>query len=149
MTDRPRNRRTRPSPSGSGAPSACGLLAVPEERSMSFSGRGWKEVARIMRRIMPDRCEDVDEMIEQYQGREDQLLESLRKMQEAHKAVSADLGLVNPDNFIFDDDNDDNDEEVMDGLILRSGDKNVEGEDKGSWSSNSSSNDSDGRFNVN
>eukprot|EP00584_Thalassiosira_punctigera_P018149 CAMPEP_0172574482 /NCGR_PEP_ID=MMETSP1067-20121228/136724_1 /TAXON_ID=265564 ORGANISM="Thalassiosira punctigera, Strain Tpunct2005C2" /NCGR_SAMPLE_ID=MMETSP1067 /ASSEMBLY_ACC=CAM_ASM_000444 /LENGTH=922 /DNA_ID=CAMNT_0013367111 /DNA_START=130 /DNA_END=2898 /DNA_ORIENTATION=- len=102
MTDRPRNRRTRPSPSGSGAPSACGLLAVPEERSMSFSGRGWKEVARIMRRIMPDRCEDVDEMIEQYQGREDQLLKLLRKMKEAHEAVSAASGPVDTDDFIFD-----------------------------------------------
>lgn len=120
------------------------LLSIPESLALSFSDRRLKairrEVTKIMREILPEEVEHVDAMFEDYAGREDQLLKSVKKMQEAHRThVGVDeerCGPVDPDDFILDDDEEDG-EGGLDAMM-----------EEGGWNSEGSSGGDSGRFDV-
>ena len=40
------------------------------------------EVEALVRRVVPDEIDNVDEMMKQFKGREDEMIETLRTMQE-------------------------------------------------------------------
>eukprot|EP00581_Thalassiosira_minuscula_P004342 CAMPEP_0183747462 /NCGR_PEP_ID=MMETSP0737-20130205/67277_1 /TAXON_ID=385413 /ORGANISM="Thalassiosira miniscula, Strain CCMP1093" /LENGTH=1083 /DNA_ID=CAMNT_0025983175 /DNA_START=237 /DNA_END=3488 /DNA_ORIENTATION=+ len=84
------------------------LVSVPENLSLSFSNRSKKikaEIVDIIEEILPEEIDNVDQMLKEFQGREDELLESLRRMRmESLSDGDRNSGPIDPDDFILDTD---------------------------------------------
>lgn len=68
------------------------LRSVPEDQRLSFSGGNKKirhDVEALVRRVLPDEIDGVDQMLEEFRGREDELLESLYRMEQLRNSASS------------------------------------------------------------
>jgi uncharacterized protein YdaU (DUF1376 family) len=74
------------SASGSGASQSS---ATPESRSVRRTQEYRQEVEDLVRRVVPEELQNVDEMMQQFHGREDELIETLRTMEERAVAQKA------------------------------------------------------------
>ena len=61
---------------GSGVDSTSGVLSNRKKSEIK------SEVEALVRRVVPDEIDNVDEMMKQFKGREDEMIETLRTMQE-------------------------------------------------------------------
>ena len=64
------------------------------DNTASTASRFWRETCRaeveeLVRRVVPDKAGNVDEMMAQFAGREDELVETLRTMEERSVAQRA------------------------------------------------------------
>ena len=85
--------------SGSGRSSASGTQRSPGTTDHSSHGAGRSqaeirvEVEALVRRVVPEEADNVDEMLNQFKGREEELVETLRRMQERAIASRARLAV--------------------------------------------------------
>ena len=61
---------------GSGVDSTSGVLSNRKKSEIK------SEVEAMVRRVVPDEIDNVDERMKQFKGREDKMIETLRTMQE-------------------------------------------------------------------
>ena len=61
---------------GSGVDSTSGVLSNRKKSEIK------SEVEAMVRRVVPDEIDNVDEMMKQFKGREDEMIETLRTIQE-------------------------------------------------------------------
>ena len=76
-----------------GSKSSSGSSYVDDEGSVGVSGDQpdeiRNEVVALVERVVPEESDNVDEMLAQFKGREHELLETLRTMQERDIALKA------------------------------------------------------------
>jgi hypothetical protein len=81
----------------SGSDTGTGTIGSPSYESTVSDSQGRSqrrnelraEVEALVRRVVPDEIDNVDEMMEQFKGREEELVETLRNMQERSVAQKA------------------------------------------------------------